>query len=328
MTAAEREIKAMLAIMEQRGQAMVAQCADPQVRRDNVAGYRQFVEDIESFLMFINIVDERLQEHKMARRRELQLYCSSLRWQTYVNKLNIVERYVDSLTEEGRPLVLGVKNFYEEELKDLDAMESYHRRFGQAHQLGPFDAAKLEHCRDKLQYLARETVDFEEFDPVEARRAERESARNRRREIEERKLGAAMRGIGGGMGGGGMGMAGGMRPAPALNPPSSAQPAPASTATPLGQGRAIPGGVQLPVVVRWGKSFLAAGAQEVVTEACRIHRISTEMLARSLGVSTLTLAMVLRGQDPISSNALRSLESFVAGNGLPTSPLGGDPAGP
>ncbi len=324
MTAAEREIKAMLAIMEQRGHAMVAQCADPQARRDNVAGYRQFVEDIESFLMFINIVDERLQEHKMARRRELQLYCSSLRWQTYVNKLNIVERYVDSLTEEGRPLVLGVKNFYEEELKDLDEMESYHRRFGEAHQLGPFDADKLAHCRDKLQYLAKETVDFEEFDPVEARRAERESARNRRREIEERKLGAAMRGVGGGMGGGTT-MAGAMRPAPALNPPPSAQQAPAPT--PLGQGRAIPGSVQLPVVIRWGKSFLAAGAQEVVTEACRVHRISTEMLARSLGVSTLTLAMVLRGQDPISSNALRSLESFVAGNGLPTSPLGGDPVG-
>lgn len=320
MTAAEREIKAMLAIMEQRGQAMVAQCTDPQARRDNVAGYRQFVEDIESFLMFINIVDERLQEHKMARRRELQLYCSSLRWQTYVNKLNIVERYVDSLTEEGRPLVLGVKNFYEEELKDLDTMESYHRRFGQAHQLGTLDVDKLAHCRDKLQYLAKETVDFEEFDPVEARRAERESARNRRREIEERKLGAAMGGMGGGPG-----MAGAMRPAPALNPPSSAQPAPA--ATPLGQGRAMPGNVQLPVVIRWGKSFLAAGAQEVVTEACRVHRISTEMLARSLGVSTLTLAMVLRGQDPISSNALRSLESFVAGNGLPTSPLGGDPGG-
>lgn len=52
------------------------------------------------------------------------------------------------------------------------------------------------------------------------------------------------------------------------------------------------------------------------------------MLARSLGVSTLTLAMVLRGQDPISSNSLRSLESFVAGNGLPMAPMtSGDAAG-
>lgn len=314
MTAAEREIKAMLAIMEQRGQALMAQCADSRIRRDNVASYRQFVEDVESFLMFINIVDERLQEHKVARRRELQLYCSSLRWQTYVVKLDIVARYVDALTEEGRPLVLGVKNFYEEELKDLDAMESYHRRFSAAHQLAPYDADKLAHCRDKLQYLAKETVDFEEFDPAEARRAEREAARLRRRELEERRLSAAMKGNG---------MAGGLRPVQAL-PPGAQAPA----ATPLGPGRAMPSGsVQLPVVVRWGKSFLAAGAQEVVTEACRNHRVSTEVLARSLGVSTLTLAMVLRGQDPISSNALRSLEGFVAGNGLPTSPLGGDVAG-
>lgn len=321
MTAAEREIKAMLGIMEQRGQALMAQCADPRIRRDNVASYRQFVEDVESFLMFINIVDERLQEHKVVRRRELQLYCSSLRWQTYVNKLNIIERYVDALTEDGRPLVLGVKNFYEEELRDLDTMESYHRRFSQAHQLASYDAAKLAHCRDKLQYLARETIDFEEFDPAEARRAERESALARRREFEERRLAAAMSGSSGGMSDGSR--PGSLRPAPAL-PPSSQ----ASAATPLGPGRAMPAGaVQLPVVVRWGKSFLAAGAQEVVTEACRIHRISTEMLARSLGVSTLTLAMVLRGQDPISSNSLRSLESFVAGNGLPMAPMTGDVAG-
>lgn len=319
MTAAEREIKAMLGVMEQRGQALMAQCADPAIRRDNVASYRQFVEDVESFLMFINIVDERLQEHKVVRRRELQLYCSSLRWQTYVNKLNIIERYVDSLTEEGRPLVLGVKNFYEEELKDLDAMESYHRRFAAAHQLGAYDVAKLAHCRDKLQYLSRETVDFEEFDPAEARRAERESARARRREIEERRLAAAMHASGMSRG---VTSSGAMRPAVPLPPPDSAP-----AATPLGPGRAaMPGNVQLPVVTRWGKSFLAAGAQEVVTEACRVHRISTEVLARSLGVSTLTLAMMLRGQDPVSGNALRSLEGFVAGNGLPTSPLGGDAA--
>ncbi len=184
---------------------------------------------------------------------------------------------------------------------------------------GPYSADKLGHCRDKLQYLARETLDFEEFDPVEARRAEREAARIRRRETEERRLASAMNAPG---------MSGPARPTaarPAQALPPSAQ---APAATPLGPGRPVaPGSVQLPVVIRWGKSFLAAGAQEVVTEACRIHRVSTEMLARSLGVSTLTLAMMLRGQDPISSNALRSLESFVAGNGLPMGPMTGDAAG-
>lgn len=290
VSSGEKETLAMVAVMETRAKALLERCYADQERYDSVAAYRALAEDVESFVMFVNIVDDRLVEHRVTRRAELKLNCSHVRWQAWVAKLKASNRYLHGLADDARPLALGSREFFDEELDYIDGIESYHAKNAKAHGLPELDRVVVAENRLLLEQLRDSSTALQEFDPDEAAAAARAGAQALQRELWERRRRQRSR---------------------------KQVTSPEAPMGSLAQSGTI---VTLPVVMKWGKTFLAPGAQEVVTDACRQHRISNEALSRSMGISPLTLAMLLRGQDAISSNALRILEAFVSGQGLRMTP--------
>jgi len=68
----------------------------------------------------------------------------------------------------------------------------------------------------------------------------------------------------------------------------------------------------LPTIEVGCRLFFARDVQPLVLEACQQHDIAFEVLAKRFDLSRGGLALVLRGQDPVSPQMLRLLDDFVA----------------
>jgi len=68
----------------------------------------------------------------------------------------------------------------------------------------------------------------------------------------------------------------------------------------------------LPTIESGSRLFFARDVQPLVLQACQQHEIAFDVLAKRFDLSRGGLALILRGQDPVSPQMLRLLDDFVA----------------
>lgn len=68
----------------------------------------------------------------------------------------------------------------------------------------------------------------------------------------------------------------------------------------------------LPTIEVGSRLFFARDVQPLVLEACQQHDIAFDLLAKRFDLPRSGLALILRGQDPVSPQMLRLLDDFVA----------------
>ncbi|MBX3454599.1 hypothetical protein [Ferrovibrio sp.] len=244
-------------------------------KRDNVAGFRRFSTLVDDFHQAAELAEGRLTVLKTGRRDELRRYVTQIRGKILKIEIDITGSYLEGLIEAQAPLPFGSREFFSSRLKRLGELA---KLLSDGPEADGSTGQIVSHMREMLQILLNRAPEFEVF--------ERDS---NYRPLARSAPGPKTRG----------GMRGGSGPAVARTVPVQAN--------------------DLPPVIRlehrddWGRVFLSKGSFELVTKVCRVKNISLDQIAGKLGITRVSLTLILNGQDPIARNTLDVLHRALNG---------------
>lgn len=268
-----REATKLLAQLEKQGIAIVARY---QQGGGAVGGYREFrrfVEKVDHFHVFVDLVEERLPQFEDAKREALAKHLAQIRWRIIVVEVDTTQIFLVRIVEGGRPWPLGSRQFLERRLGRLSEFAEYYDRFGERYKLPPLKQALVNAVAGLLQAQIKAAPALEDFTAAyEAfRPAEFDSDGEPRRIADRRPVAVSPR---------------------APKAPKAAGP-------------------QFRVREMAGRFYVERDSIVAVSEACRHAKMSMDQLAQKLGVSRPALVLMLNGNDPIQRNQVEELRAFV-----------------
>lgn len=274
-----REATRLLAQVEKQGIAIVARYQAGRDVSGRYQDFRRFVEKIDHFHVFVDLVEERLPQFEDAKRDALTRHLAQIRWRITIVEVDTTQVFLVRIAAADQPWPLGSRQFLERRLSRLDEIAEYFDQFGERYQLTPLKQALVNAVAGLLQAQIRRAPGLEDFTyaydafarkgelALQQLEAEAAPAQRRRR----RKLPATV---------------------PAL-PPTLAK---------------------FRVRELAGRFYVERESIVAVSEACRMAKLSMDQLAQKLGVSRPALVLMLNGNDPIQRNQMEQLRDFL---GLP-----------
>ncbi len=266
-----QETLKLVGVVENQSRELLAFCQNEQNLGGHFADYKRFVEKIEHFYVFVDLVDGRIPEFEESKQQPLRKHLSKIRWKITILELDTTRIYLVNITRSGRRLPLGAREFLMRRLDRLSEIAQYYDRFGEEHDLAPLNQDLVEAVRKLLQQGIDAAPKLDEFQPAPPPRP---SA------------------------------------TPSAMPPLVA-PESVSAHRPLYSAGmpALP--ARINVKEQWGRFYVEKGSIVAVSQACKSAAISLDQLAQRLGVSRVALTLMLSGQDPMPRPAMERLQQFM-----------------
>lgn len=267
-----QETLKLVGVVENQSRELLAFCQNEQNLGGHFADYKRFVEKIEHFYVFVDLVDGRIPEFEESKQQPLRKHLSKIRWKITILELDTTRIYLINITRSGRRLPLGAREFLMRRLDRLSEIAQYYDRFGEEHDLAPINQDLIEAVRKLLQQGIDAAPKLDEFQPSPP----------------PPRLSATPSTM-----------------PPLVSPESvSAQRPLYSTGTPTPPAR-------INVKEQWGRFYVEKGSIVAVSQACKSAAISLDQLAQRLGVSRVALTLMLSGQDPMPRPAMERLQQFM-----------------
>lgn len=267
-----QETLKLVGVVENQSRELLAFCQNEQNLGGHFADYKRFVEKIEHFYVFVDLVDGRIPEFEESKQQPLRKHLSKIRWKITILELDTTRIYLINITRSGRRLPLGAREFLMRRLDRLSEIAQYYDRFGEEHDLAPINQDLIEAVRKLLQQGIDAAPKLDEFQPSPP----------------PPRLSATPSTM-----------------PPLVSPESvSAQRPLYSTGTPTLPAR-------INVKEQWGRFYVEKGSIVAVSQACKSAAISLDQLAQRLGVSRVALTLMLSGQDPMPRPAMERLQQFM-----------------
>lgn len=281
-----QETLKLVGVVENQSRELLAFCQNEQNLSANFSDYKRFVEKMEHFYVFVDLVDGRIPEFDESKQKPLRKHLSKIRWKITILELDTTRIYLINITRSGRRLPLGSREFLMRRLDRLSEIAQYYDRFGEEYDLNPPVSEELiEAVRKLLQQGIESAPKLEEFQPTTAP-----------------KRSATPSGASAGSNG------------------SSSITLPAQPAVPdlamaqraAAQNPLMPSlPAKLNVKEQWGRFFVEKGSIVAVSQACKMAAMSLDQLATRIGVTRVALTLMLSGQDPMPRPAMEKLQQFM-----------------
>lgn len=268
-----QETLKLVGVVENQSRELLAFCQNQNNLSGHFADYKRFVEKIEHFYVFVDLVDGRIPEFDETKQQPLRKHLSKIRWKITILELDTTRIYLINISRSGRRLPLGAREFLMRRLDRLSEIAQYYDRFGEEYDLAPLNEELVEAVRKLLEQSIENAPKLDEFQPSPP----------------PPRLSAT----------------------PAAPPPLVAPEAvsiPRILSTP--SFPSIP--VRINVKEQWGRFYVEKGSIVAVSQACKSAAISLDQLASRIGVSRVALTLMLSGQDPMPRPAVEKLQKFMA----------------
>ena len=277
-----QETLKLVGVVENQSRELLAFCRNEQNLSANFSDYKRFVEKMEHFYVFVDLVDGRIPEFDESKQKPLRKHLSKIRWKITILELDTTRIYLINISRSGRRLPLGSREFLMRRLDRLSEIAQYYDRFGEEHELAPPISEELiESVRALLKESIEKAPRLDEFTPAPP----------------PPQLSATPRSVS----------------SPSHNPITPAAgallPPDMVAARHASAMPSLP--PKLNVKEQWGRFFVEKGSIVAVSQACKMAALSLDQLAQRIGVSRVALTLMLSGQDPMPRPAMEKLQQFM-----------------
>jgi len=269
-----REALKLLAQVEKQGLDIAERYRSGDDMTGDYRGFRNFVEKVDHFYVFIDLVEERLPQFDRDKRDALARHLAEIRWRITIVEVDTTQIFLVRIGETGKPWPLGSRQFLERRLARLGEIAEFHDAWGETYSLPPLGAALVLAVENLLKAQIARAPGLDDFSAEAAARHARQVSATPSR---------PRRGID-------------------LPRPVAQLPRTGDWRPPTLQVRELS-----------GRFYAERDSIGAVAEACRQSRVSMDQLAQQLGMSRPALALILSGTDPMSKGTLEALRSFVGG---------------
>lgn len=277
-TRLRREATRLLSQLEQQGLAIVARYQDGGALTGRYQAFRRFIEKIDHFHVFVDLVEERLPQFEDIKREALAKHLAEIRWRIIIVEVDTTQIFLVRIVESNQPWPLGSRQFLERRLGRLGEIAEFYDRFGERYHLTPLKQAMVNAVTGLLQAQIKVAPALDDF--TEAYEAFRPDAFEGHERIADR------------------------RPVPVLSQRAAKKQAAERGPGPKFRVRELA-----------GRFYAERDSIVAVSEACRSAKMSMDQLAQKLGVSRPALVLMLNGNDPIQRNQMEELRAFIAAPG-------------
>lgn len=270
-----QETLKLVGVVENQSRELLAFCQDEHNLSGNFSEYKRFVEKIEHFYVFVDLVDGRIPEFDENKQQPLLKHLSKIRWKITILELDTTRIYLINISRSGRRLPLGAREFLMRRLDRLSEIAQYYDRFGEEYELSPLNQELVEAVRRLLEQSIENAPRLDEFQPSAAM-PPRVSA------------------------------------TPVPPPPHLVSPESVAMSRPLFNTGMPVLPTRVNVKEQWGRFYVEKGSLVAVSQACKMAAISLDQLAQRIGVSRVALTLMLSGQDPMPRQSVDKLQGFMA----------------
>lgn len=276
-TRLRRETLQLLAQVEKQGLDIARSYQDGDGVSGRFGDFRDFIEKVDHFYVFVDLVEDRLPRFDQDKRAELKRHLAQIRWRVVIVEVDTTQVFLVRIGSSSQPWPLGSQAFLQRRLDRLDEIGAWYESFGKDYELPPLGEAMVRAVEDLLRAQIPKASRLNDFAPALATGLARDDIT--------------------------ISIDRGNTPRKATRQDKPVL-APAPT-------------VVTPFRVRElnGRFYAERDGIVAVTEACRVAQLSLDDLARQMGMSRPTLVLILNGTDPMARGAMEELRNFVSRNG-------------
>lgn len=242
--------------------------------------FKRFIEKVDHFHVFIDLVEERLPGFEDEKRQALTRHLADIRWRIIVVEVDTTQIFLVRIGETHKPWPLGSREFLQRRLGRLGEIAAYYDSFGEQHMLTPLSDVMLRAIEELLKKQIERAPALADFsDPATSYLVP--GSNHGRPEDMALRLDSGSR-----------------RRRREPKPPQRREPPP-------------------PFRVREmeGRFYAERDGIVAVSEVCRNANFSLDQLANRMGVSRPSLVLMLNGSDPMTRPMMEQLQSFLDKNG-------------
>lgn len=277
-----RETLRLLAQVEKQGLDIAEAYRSGEGVSAEAKDFRRFVEKVDHFNVFIDLVEERLPGFEEDKRAALTRHLVDIRWRIVIVEVDTTQIFLVRIGETHKPWPLGSREFLQRRLGRLGEINEYYDRFGEQYQLTPLSEVMLRAVEELLKQQIERAPALTDFSNLSASYAV--PARDL---VKPEKM---MLRLDPGNG----------RRAAERRPPLRREPPPTFRIKEMD-----------------GRFYAERDGLVAVSEICRNASLTLDQLATRMGVSRPSLVLMLNGSDPMSRPFMEQLQSFLGKNGPP-----------
>lgn len=244
--------------------------------------FRRFVEKVDHFNVFIDLVEERLPGFEEDKRAALTRHLVDIRWRIIIVEVDTTQIFLVRIGETRKPWPLGSREFLQRRLGRLGEIHDYYDRFGEQYQLTPLSEAMLRAVEELLKQEIERAPALTDFSDLSASYAVPAGDL-----VKPEKMVLRLD-------------SGSGRRAAERRPPLRREPPPTFRIKEMD-----------------GRFYAERDGLVAVSEICRNASLTLDQLATRMGVSRPSLVLMLNGSDPMSRPFMEQLQSFLGKNGPP-----------
>jgi hypothetical protein len=244
--------------------------------------FRRFVEKVDHFNVFIDLVEDRLPGFEEDKRAALTRHLVDIRWRIIIVEVDTTQIFLVRIGETHKPWPLGSREFLQRRLGRLGEINEYYDRFGEQYQLTPLSEVMLRAVEELLKQQIERAPALTDFSNLSASYAVPAGDF-----VKPEKM---MLRLDPGSG----------RRAAERRPPLRHEPPPTFRIKEMD-----------------GRFYAERDGLVAVSEICRNASLTLDQLATRMGVSRPSLVLMLNGSDPMSRPFMEQLQSFLGKNGPP-----------
>ena len=243
--------------------------------------FRRFIEKVDHFYVFIDLVEERLPGFDEDKRAALTRHLVDIRWRIVIVEVDTTQIFLVRIGETHKPWPLGSREFLQRRLSRLGEIHDYYDRFGEEYQLTPLSEVMLRAVEELLKQQIERAPALTDFSHQSARHAVHTGDLVKPENMVLRLDSGSRR------------RAAERRPPPRRDPPP------------------------FRIKEMDGRFYAERDGIVAVSEICRNANVTLDQLAVRMGVSRPSLVLMLNGNDPMSRPFMEQLQSFLDKNGPP-----------
>lgn len=158
-----REALRLLAQVERQGLDITDTYHHGHAFSDGFGDFKRFIDKVDHFHVFVDLVEERLPQFEPAKREALAKHLAEIRWRIIVVEVDSTQVFLVRIGENGKPWPLGSREFLQRRLHRLDEFLEYYDRHGLEYGLIPLGSAMLHAVEDLLKAQIERAPGLEDF---------------------------------------------------------------------------------------------------------------------------------------------------------------------
>jgi hypothetical protein len=278
-----RETLRLLAQVEKQGLDIAEAYRSGEGVSAEAKDFRRFVEKVDHFNVFIDLVEERLPGFEEDKRAALTRHLVDIRWRIIIVEVDTTQIFLVRIGETHKPWPLGSREFLQRRRGRLGEISEYYDHFGEQYQLTPLSEVMLRAVEELLKQQIERAPALTDFSNLAASYAVPHTGDLVKPEKMVLRLDS-----------------GNGRRTAERRPPLRREPPPSFRIKEMD-----------------GRFYAERDGLVAVSEICRNASVTLDQLATRLGVSRPSLVLLLNGSDPMSRPFMEQLQSFLGKNGPP-----------